>query len=276
MKPSKAFTLIELLVVISIIALLIGILLPVLAAARQAARKTQSSTQVRGIHQALVTHSQGNRTFFVGLGSNGKFVNSGDPYKGIESVFPGNQLVGAKFPRVRYEILMDSDFFNGGYCISPADADKDEWTSGGVTTDNYSYTMLEMLPGTGAFATSLNPGRKRHNDWRDTVNSKAIIMSDRNTSDPYSQGSSSDSSDPAGAGTMSSVWTTQNSGSWIGTIAWNDNHTGFAQTHIQSTKYTDDEAVENDNIFFGLEAELGQTGIERHGNAILTFDKPGS
>ncbi|MGB1126504.1 MAG: type II secretion system protein, partial [Phycisphaeraceae bacterium] len=65
----SGFTLIELLVVISIIALLIAILLPALGAARRTARRMQSSTQLRGIHQGLVTYANSNKNNFAGLDS---------------------------------------------------------------------------------------------------------------------------------------------------------------------------------------------------------------
>ena len=64
-RPARrAFTLIELLVVISIIALLIAILLPALGAARRSARQMANSTQLRGIHQGMVTFAQDNKGFF--------------------------------------------------------------------------------------------------------------------------------------------------------------------------------------------------------------------
>ena len=79
MRRTEGFTLIELLVVISIIALLIGILLPALGLARETARQMQSSTQVRGIHNALVTYAQGNKSYYPGIMPTGLLAASFAP-----------------------------------------------------------------------------------------------------------------------------------------------------------------------------------------------------
>ena len=207
----KAFTLIELLVVISIIALLIGILLPALGAARRAARQMQSNTQVRGIHSALVLYASGNNSYYVGITSNGTeatFDAANDGYTVQE----------------RFEELLDENYFTGEYVISPAEV-KTGWTSGNLGTAQYSFAMLGIAN-----------SQFERNEWRDTINTEALVVSDR-----------------AASGTTgadhTSVWTTD-AGDWRGSLAWNDNHVKFEQTNSGfTTKYGAHVNSANDNLF---------------------------
>ena len=209
----RAFTLIELLVVISIIALLIGILLPALSAARRTARQMQNSTQVRGIHSALVLFSQGNNTY----------------YPGINTI--GNVLTNTSGVAIRFRELLDDNYFTGEYVISPSET-KTALTQSNVpvTTNNYSYALLEMVT-TG---TSGN----RANEWRDTSNSEAVVISDRAKLNNTTANVKSVHTNPA-TGTNE----------WRGSMGFNDNHVTFEATHNQvDTQYGDDSTT-NDNLF---------------------------
>jgi prepilin-type N-terminal cleavage/methylation domain-containing protein len=219
------FTLIELLVVISIIALLIGILLPALGAARATARRMKNNTQVRGIHHSLVLFSQGNKGFYPGIESNGGFYVDGSAE--LDSSGHGNQVRG------RYELMLDGNYFNGEYAISPVEV-KTIWTTKAVTVSHYSFGMLTLQKAGGSRALAA-AHKKRHGEWRDTINTQAVVVADRNT------GSNATTS-------VSSIHTEDNSGRWGGSIAFNDNHTIFSDTHFQETQYTDGKVNAQDNI----------------------------
>jgi prepilin-type N-terminal cleavage/methylation domain-containing protein len=234
-----AFTLIELLVVISIIALLIGILLPALGAARRTARQLQSSTQVRGIQGALVLFAQGNNNFFPGW--NGQSLTS----------FP--VPVGYTQPAVsgapasnRFALLLLYDLFTGEYAISPAET-KTVWTSGTVTTSNFSYALLNV--GSTGDAGKLT-------EWSDTGGSSSAVISDR-------QGGSAagPSGDPSLVTT--SLWVTSttaaNTGAtstnWRGSVGWNDNHVSFESNSILGTSRYGAVTNSSDNLFVGNGSE---------------------
>ncbi len=237
MRKRQAFTLIELLVVISIIALLIGILLPALGVARRTARQMQSNTQVRGIHQAMVTYAQGNNSEFPGLNGSGAAVTN-------STTNTGNSGVGDTV-EARYWILLNGNYFTGEYAVSPVET-RAAWTtgSGSVTTTNYSYGML-MING-----TAVNPAARKA-EWKDTINTEAAVMSDRAQSV---------------TGGYKSIHTTS-AGDWRGSVGYNDNHVIFETTDgLRNTRYGSGTSNTTDTLF--VEAGTGTSGS---GDALIVF-----
>lgn len=246
-RTRQGFTLIELLVVISIIALLIAILLPALGAARRTARRMQNSTQLRGIHQGLVTFATSNKENFPGLRSNGDILAA-------DQDTTGSNAQTGDFVQARYWILLDGAFFTPEYAISPLEnSGATPWVQGtGNTVEpvnfendgerHYSYAMLRVKRTT---ATNLAPdpiNAARNVEWSSTLNSQAIVISDRNI------GSSGDED------SVQSIHTDEE-GDWEGSVLWNDNHVGFESTELFITKYSngplnqDNDQNANDSLF---------------------------
>jgi len=232
----NAFTLIELLVVISIIALLIGILLPALGAARRTARQMQNSTQVRGIHSALVLFAQGNKEYYPGMSSKGAVLaatSNADQDSNGTDIDPGSYV------QARFRELYDDNYFTGEYLISPSET-KTQFGSGAtgattsdpLTTAHYSYALLDI----NGQVTGANKGLERKNEWRETSNSEAVVVSDRGI----------DNTD----GTLKSVHTNPASGTneWRGSVGWNDNHVTFESDQSVDTQYGS-ETTTDDNLF---------------------------
>jgi hypothetical protein len=186
--------------------LMLGIMLPALGAARSTARQMQNNTQLRGIHQSLVIAAQSNSRHFVGLDRNG------DPI----DVTVEN----------RFRILLDANYFTGDYAISPSEAGKTPWQHGmTVTSDNYSYAMLEVI----------DPGGRR-TEWAETLNTEAAAIADRNA-------------DPAGSVSNPYSVHTGPGGGWRGSVAYNDNHVVFERHHVLPTTRYGRHQHRDDHLF---------------------------
>lgn len=214
--------------VFSVVALLIAILLPALGAARRTARQMQNSTQLRGIHQSLVTYANMNRNYYPGLDSTGEFVPDGS--------LTGNSGDG-NTPQARMWMLIDGSFVTPEYLISPSeDGPIYEYLSGPMMADNYSYAQLGMnMNGSGDY--NVHPDSVgRAAEWMQTLNSQAVVLSDRNTGTDTNANVDSLTGDP---------------GFWEGSVLWNDNHVGLEYSHniTMGTKYANGTMNLSDNLF---------------------------
>lgn len=196
-------TLIELAVVIVILGLLVAILLPAIGAARRTASGVQQSTQLRGVHQGMVIYAQGNGSYFPGREKNGNVV--------------------APSVEARLGILLENNYFTGEYIVSPAET-LTAWTTGTLTSRHYSYALLR-IDGGGRLA-----------EWRETLNTQAIVASDRNT---------------GSADEPRSVWTKAlpAAAEWRGTVVYNDNACIFQHTNVLPTRYGEAAANRKDDLF---------------------------
>ncbi|MAX27802.1 MAG: hypothetical protein CMJ19_25180 [Phycisphaeraceae bacterium] len=226
MNRKKAFTLIELLVVISIISLLIAILLPALGSARLAANRIKSATQLRGIHQGMIVHAQGNKGYFPGLQGDGLRVPDG-------AETTGNNGNGESV-EARYWIMLNQNLFPASYITNPVE-NRVIWTGDTPTIawENYSYAMLDIrnlaVASTGVL------------EWRDQSNGEAPMLCDRNI------GLSSITS------LSMSVYSQNVPGAWEGNVVWGDNHVDYQVSPLLRTRIggvlRDEGGLGLDNIF---------------------------
>ena len=233
MKRSKGFTLIELLVVISIIALLIGILLPALGAARRAARQMKNTTQVRGICQGMVTYAGGNKERMPGTDGKGYIIY--DDYDKTGSSGDGATV------EARFWIMLDNNNFSGDYIISPAET-KTVWTTDDVTTQNYSYAMLNISDGGTQVTNNTQKVRPtesgRAREWKQSINTQAVLLTDRGR-----EGTSADYED------IYSIHTSEDDAEWAGSVGRGDGSASFEQDAAQDTKYGSFSNIEADRLF---------------------------
>lgn len=256
-RRAAGFSIVDLLVVIVCITALLAIQIPTDAAARRTARRMQNSTQLRGIHQGLVTFANSNKEHFPGLNSRGEVLaNSADN--------TGNSGRGDTV-QARYWILLDGNFFTPDYAISPLETANvtalpwgDAVTPVVKWTDREKHYSFAML---GYQADARNPKQVsaqtqgRAAEWQTTLNSQAIVLCDRNTGlDADDKASSYHTGDP---------------GDWQGSVLWNDNHVGFESMQYFETKYADgalhsdpDFGGPTDNLFSSEADSNGKAGVD--------------
>jgi prepilin-type N-terminal cleavage/methylation domain-containing protein len=205
MPHRRALTLIEVIVVVVIIALMLAVVLPALVARKRAADFRCHVRNVRGIQQSLILGSSGNAGYYVGVDPKGE-----RPSASVEE---------------RMKSMVDARFVTPSMLVSPVEADEriTIWDGRGPLTPlNYSYSLLQ-IPAAGP----------RREEWRDNTNTRAVIVSDRNTGTDAQSG-------------IQSIWT--DPGEWRGVVAFGDNSTGFLGKPDIDLKYGKVE-TRDDHLF---------------------------
>ena len=214
---SKSFNVGELTGVSILTLLLIALMLPM---GESIQARSYYSSQLRGIHQGLVTYANSNKNWYAGIDSSGN-------YAGIAV-------------EERYQRLMEGDYFTPEYVINPYENDPmiHEWSGAGqVTSDHYSYTMLQV-PQSGA----------RREEWKQTLNSQAVVLSDRNVGTQTDTFGIRSPGYHIQTGAYGCTSRSRQVDHWVGDVLWNDNHVEFLETDSPDTHY---DVFENqsDNLF---------------------------
>ncbi len=262
--PSSArgggFTLVELLVVVAVIGILISVLLPALAGARISAIQMKNYTQLRGLYQGLVTHSNQNDTWYTGIDGNRREWKS--PWKAAYDDMPvsGSGISGT-FPRVRFYELVAYELTTPESLIHPAEKDPKEPYLANPDPDtgeieefdypHFSYAVNEL----GWDRWDLNEDdeayRWAQEEWKNTGSPRTPVIADR----LYRID-----------GGLANQWNAEryigmyhdNPGKFEVAIVWNDGHTSMSRSAVvQDTSFgpTNNSA---DNIYSrGHDAQEG-------------------
>lgn len=232
MRKPKGFTLIELLVVMAIIALLLGLLLPALAKARATARQVKDATQLGQVHKGWLIWA---REFEGNL-----------PLPGLVDRVGATPGKGAEDPSVNshanlYAMCITSDHFTPQLLLSPSE------TSGNVAIastydieryspaqdvywddDNFSAFKANLASTCNtSYGTMLLHGKRKAREWRESLNSKFAVVSNRGVQD-----SNYDDDVYLASKTLQIHGGRKD---WLGNICYNDNHVELSKTFFPDT-----------------------------------------
>lgn len=234
------FTILELVVAVAFVGIFLFGVVVVMAvlSEKPIPRQMQSSTKVRGIHQSMALFAQSNNGYFPGLTGDGMVSDQG---KANSPFLPS--LNGASVEH-RFAFLVDIDFFEGEYLISPVE-EKVEWKcdTEPVMADNYSYALLRIHSDATKVGTALvnvEPDQgERTNVWRSELDSATVMLGDRSMQDSNGLLYSIHAREPRHGAARD----------WRGTVGWADNHVGFETSHELDTQYGSAFGIENDHLF---------------------------
>jgi type II secretory pathway pseudopilin PulG len=240
---NPGFTLRELISVIVLIVFLIALSVPLGDASARTSRLMQNSTQLRGVHQGLVTYANSNKNWYPGLDSKGQAIHLRTEFDPVSDPFKKSENYEEVTVEGRYWVLLDGDYFTPEYAISPFETASNiiEYPgTGPVVEQNYSFAMLQ-----------LPPNGTRLQEWKQTLNSKSVVMSDRNTgtaTNTFGYHNDRWESSSAFGCSYNHRQPYLKIGHWVGNVLWNDNHVAFEPTDTLPTEY-DGVANPADNLF---------------------------
>lgn len=197
-----SFSIVHLGIAVFIVIVLLAIMLPVLATFYRTRVRSAHSAQLADIHRGLISFANNNKNWYPGLDSQGAYAQSfSNSITSSDRFADLNKQVTIRVED-RYALLLAGEFIAPELAVSPAEIDrliKPYLGTGPLTDQNYSYAMSQV-PESG----------KRHDHWRQTLHSEAVVMGDRNV------------------GTESNPQSIfSGSSGWRGVLVWNDNHVTF-------------------------------------------------